>query len=105
MIKNMICMKQLSLLGVMLNMLFVRTLILKLITLEILSKFHSLILKGIGFIDLPSIFRDKTVISIPSYFGNMESPIICYITIKYQQFLTHIPVTNLSVILYLILTN
>ena len=35
--------------------------------------------KGIEFIDLPSIFRDNIVISaIPSYFGNTESPIICY---------------------------
>ena len=31
------------------------------------------------FIDLPSIFRDNNVISaIPSYFENMEPPIICY---------------------------
>ena len=35
--------------------------------------------KGIEFIDLPSIFRDNNVTSaIPSYFENMESPIICY---------------------------
>ena len=35
--------------------------------------------KGIEFIDLPSIFRDNNVISsIPSYFENTESPIICY---------------------------
>ena len=35
--------------------------------------------KGIEFIDLPSIFRDNTVISsIPSYFENTESPFICY---------------------------
>ena len=35
--------------------------------------------KGIEFIDLPSIFKDKSVISfIPSYFENKESPIICY---------------------------
>ena len=35
--------------------------------------------KGIELIDLPSIFRDNTVISsIPSYFDNTESPIICY---------------------------
>ena len=39
----------------------------------------SFINKGIEFIDLPSIFRDNTVISsIPSYFENTESPIICY---------------------------
>lgn len=35
--------------------------------------------KGIEFIDLPSIFRDKSVVSsIPTYFRNTESPIICY---------------------------
>ena len=37
------------------------------------------IYKGIEFVDLPSIFRDNSVISaIPSYFENTESPIICY---------------------------
>ena len=37
------------------------------------------IIKGIEFIDLPSIFRDNNVISaIPLYFENTESPIICY---------------------------
>ena len=31
------------------------------------------------FIDLPSIFRDSSVISsIPTYFQNSETPIICY---------------------------
>ena len=35
--------------------------------------------KGIEFINLPSIFKDKSVISsIPTYFENKESPIICY---------------------------
>ena len=35
--------------------------------------------KGIDFIDLPSIFRDKSVqSSIPNYFKNYEVPIICY---------------------------
>ena len=35
--------------------------------------------KGIKFIDLPSIFRDNSVTSsIPTYFENTESPIICY---------------------------
>ena len=35
--------------------------------------------KGVESIDLPSIFRDNTIISsIPSYFENTESPIICY---------------------------
>ena len=37
------------------------------------------IIKGIAFIDLPSIFRGNNVISaIPLYFENTESPIICY---------------------------
>ena len=35
--------------------------------------------KGMDFIDLPSIFRDKSVQpSIPNYFKNCEVPIICY---------------------------
>ena len=35
--------------------------------------------KGVEFIDLPSTFRDNTIISsISSYFENTESPIICY---------------------------
>ena len=35
--------------------------------------------KGIDFIDLSSIFQDKSVIqSIPTYFQNSEPPIICY---------------------------
>ena len=35
--------------------------------------------KGIKFINLPSIFKDKSVISsIPTYFENKEPPIICY---------------------------
>ena len=35
--------------------------------------------KGIEFINLPSIFKDKTVISsILTNFENKESPIICY---------------------------
>ena len=35
--------------------------------------------KGIEFFNLPSIFKDKSVISsIPTYFENKESPIICY---------------------------
>ena len=35
--------------------------------------------KGIKFINLPSISKDKSVISsIPTYFENKESPIICY---------------------------
>ena len=35
--------------------------------------------KGMDFIDLPSIFSDKSVqSSIPNYFKNYEVPIICY---------------------------
>ena len=35
--------------------------------------------KGIEFIDLPSIFKDRSVTSsIPAYFQNYEPPIICY---------------------------
>ena len=35
--------------------------------------------KGIEFIDLHSIFKDNSVIStIPNYFNNSETPIICY---------------------------
>ena len=35
--------------------------------------------KGIEFINVPSIFKDKSVISsIPTYIENKESPIICY---------------------------
>ena len=35
--------------------------------------------KGIEFINLPSIFKDKPVISsIPTYSENKESPINCY---------------------------
>ena len=50
--------------------------------------------KGIDFIDLPSIFQDKSVIqSIPTYFQNSETPIICY------------NITNQSEILFLISIN
>ena len=38
----------------------------------------SFINRGLDFIDLPSIFRDSSVISsIPTYFQNSETPIIC----------------------------
>ena len=34
---------------------------------------------GFEFIDLPSIFKDRSVTSsIPTYFQNSEPPIICY---------------------------
>ena len=50
----------------------------QMITLDILLKFLSL-LKKIDFIDLPSIFQDKSVAQyIPTYFQNSESRIICY---------------------------
>ena len=43
--------------------------------------------KGIEFIDLPSTFRDNTVMSsIQSYLENTESPIICY---KYNKPIRH----------------
>ena len=39
----------------------------------------SFINRGMDFIDLPSIFRDSLVISsIPTYFQNSETHIICY---------------------------
>ena len=35
--------------------------------------------KGIEFIDLHSIFKDNSVVSsIPNYFNNSYTPIICY---------------------------
>lgn len=35
--------------------------------------------KGVDFIDLPSILKDRSVMSsIPAYFQNAEAPIICY---------------------------
>ena len=38
-----------------------------------------LVNKGIEFINLPSMFKDNSVISsIPTYFGNKETPRICY---------------------------
>ena len=44
--------------------------------------------KGIDFIDLPSILKDKTVTSkVPVYFSNKETPMICY---KYNK-----PIRNL----------
>ena len=39
----------------------------------------SFISRGMDFINLPSIFRDSSVISsIPTYFQNSKTPIICY---------------------------
>ena len=63
--------------GVTLNMLFGHIYTKKVIILGIFQ--NSFVNKGIGFINLPSIFKDKSVISsIPTYFENKESPIICY---------------------------
>lgn len=39
----------------------------------------SFINKGIDFINLPSIFKNKNVLkAVPTYFKNQETPIICY---------------------------
>ena len=49
--------------------------------------------KGMDFIDLPSIFQDKSVTSsIPDYFQNSEPPIICY---KYNKPIRH-PIFNFN---------
>ena len=56
--------------------------------------------KGIEFINLPSIFKDKSVISsIPTYFENKESPIICYkynkpICSNYNKLVTELDIEN-----------
>ena len=48
--------------------------------------------KGIELINLPSIFKDKSVISsILTYFENKESPIICY---KYNKPIRSTVLTN-----------
>ena len=50
--------------------------------------------KGIKYINLPSIFKDKSVISsIPSYFENKESPIICY-KYNYNNIVTELDIKN-----------
>ena len=58
---------------------------------------------GIEFINLPSIFKDKSVISsIPTYFENKESPIICYkynkpirsTVFNYNKFVTELNIEN-----------
>ena len=53
------------------------------INFEINHKWHFIkipfINRGIEFIDLPRIFKDRSVTSsIPAYFQNSEPPIICY---------------------------
>ena len=66
-----------SWLDVILNMLSVHLSILKQIT----NALHKILFinKGIEFIDIPSIFKDRSVTSsIPTYFQNSEPPIISY---------------------------
>ena len=59
--------------------------------------------KGIEFINLPSIFKDRSVISsIPTYFENKESPVICYkynkpirsIILNYSKLVTELDIEN-----------
>ena len=64
--------------SVTLSMLFGHIQTPKLIILDILSKFNFLT-RGLNSFNFPSIFKDKSVISsIPTYFENKESSIICY---------------------------
>ena len=64
--------------GVTPNILFVQSIDSKINHIGHFIKI-SFINKGMDFIDLPSIFRDKSVqSSIPNYFKNCEVPIICY---------------------------
>ena len=56
--------------------------------------------KGMDFIDLPSIFRDKSVqSSIPNYFKNYEVPIICY---KYNKPIRALYLISINLFLILI---
>ena len=59
--------------------------------------------KGIEFINLPCLFKDKSVISsIPTYFENKESPMICYkynkpicrTVINYNKLVTELDIEN-----------
>ena len=59
--------------------------------------------KGIEFINFPSIFKEKYVISsIPTYFENKESPIICFkydkpirsTVFNYNKLLTELDIEN-----------
>ena len=78
MIEQINYIKKHSLQGVMFN--------ISLVLISILRSNHKrhfikipFINKGIEFIDLHSIFKDNSVISsIPNYFNNSETPIICY---------------------------
>ena len=58
---------------------------------------------GIEFIYLPSVLKDKSVISsILTYFENKESPIICYkytkpirsTVLKYNKFVAELDIEN-----------
>ena len=70
--------KQHFLQDVMFNISLVLISILRSTINDILSKIP-FINKGMEFIDLYSIFKDNLVISsIPNYFNNSETPIICY---------------------------
>ena len=56
--------------------------------------------KGMDFINLPSIFRDKSVhSSIPNYFRNCEIPIICY---KYYKPIRSLYLISINLFLILI---
>ena len=56
--------------------------------------------KGMDFIDLPSIFRDKSVqSSLPNYFKNCEVPIICY---KYNKLVGALYLISINLFLILI---
>ena len=58
---------------------------MKLVDIGLLEKLQTN--KGMDFIDLPSIFQDRSVTSsIPDYFQNSEPPIICY---KYNKPIRH----------------
>ena len=77
MIEQINYIKQHSLQGVMFNISLVLISILRSTINDILSKFHSLtkVLSLLIYID----FKDNSVISsIPNYFNNSETPIICY---------------------------
>ena len=64
--------------GVILNMLFIQSLIPKLNIYDILSKFL-LFMKEWTLLNYRVFFRDKSVqSSIPNYFKNFEVSIICY---------------------------
>ena len=59
--------------------------------------------KGMDFIDLPSIFRDKSVqSSIPNYFKNCEVPINCYKYNKLKNLLGALYLISIKLFLILI---